>query len=138
LSGVALVSTASTTHVTNAGLVEGEVRFSHEAPGIIQKFMNEETGTYRSAGSGTIDLGHGNFWNAGSFDIGGVGDISTANLFGSLDAWNTSSLLVDVTSTAEEGQLRSDLLDVSGTVRLDGDIHVNVVGGLRPETFTVL
>lgn len=135
-SGTAIIGSAGADTIHNGGIVIGDLLF---APLAASKFLNDVSATYRTQElNGLVELGRGRFDNYGTFDIGGVGTLSSAQLNGTLASTGQSRLLVDVNSLAPAGQPKSDRLKVAGSVTLGGTIEVNVVVGLRRESFTVL
>ncbi|MEP9375063.1 autotransporter outer membrane beta-barrel domain-containing protein [Aquabacter sp. CN5-332] len=140
LSGQAILSSFGTDLVQNAGKVIGDVNLAVGSSTEFNQFSNLAGGIYRTAGTGTVNLGaNGAFANNGTFDIGGVGTFATANLTGLFQQGAGGTFLVDVTSTPTSGKPTNDVLNVTGGARLGGVLQANVEGGLLPgSSFVVL
>ncbi|WP_132031555.1 autotransporter outer membrane beta-barrel domain-containing protein [Aquabacter spiritensis] len=148
LSGMAVLASFGTDNLVNYGTMIGGINLAYGDTREANFFTNH--GTYRtgadsvSVASAAVNLGRGGaglsaFGNLGTFDIGGVGTISKASLTGDFSQTKSGRILVDVTSGATDHSPRSDVLNVSGSVRsLAGTAVANVVGSLRPDTFLIV
>ncbi|WP_156414135.1 autotransporter outer membrane beta-barrel domain-containing protein [Bordetella sp. N] len=139
LSGHAVVSTFGEESLSNYGTLVGDIDLASGGTKERNEFRNEAGGTYVSGGSGMINVsnGAGWFYNAGNFDVGGVGFIATATV-NRVDTHLGGTLLADVTSVAPAGAPRSDLLKGSYML-VDGvAIKPHAVDGLLPGSFTVV
>ena len=138
VSGHAVIGTFGQESLANFGTLSGDIDLAYGGSNEFNQFRNEAGGTYISGGTGTINLGsRGWFYNAGTFDVGGVGTIATATVK-NVDVQLGGALLVDVNSVAGAGQQNADLLK---TARLTVDgvaIRPNAVEGLLPGSFTVI
>ncbi|MFG1453449.1 autotransporter outer membrane beta-barrel domain-containing protein [Xanthobacter sp. V2C-8] len=137
-SGLAVASQWGSNTLTNYGTISGDILLvnTSAAAGGGSSFQNMQGATYRSnvSTAGTINLGaNGIFNNAGTFDIGGVGDIATATLTGQFQMSN-GTVLVDVAGAGS-----SDLLTMTSVAAMTGTIKVNVMGPLDPtSSYTVM
>ncbi|MBZ6075710.1 autotransporter outer membrane beta-barrel domain-containing protein [Microvirga puerhi] len=141
VSGTAILGSFGREEVFNRGTIIGDVNLVFGNPNGREEnvFNNETSGLYASGTQGIVNLGTGGvFHNRGAFAVAGTEFIGKAMVTGRYQQEASGSLLVDVTSTPAPGQARSDLLTLTGPSRLDGRLVAGVVGGLRPETFTVL
>lgn len=139
LSGRAVTSTFGEDSIRNFGTLVGEIDLAHGGSKERNAFTNEVGGTYISGGSGTLDIsnGAGWFYNAGTFDVGGVGAIATAQI-NKVDVQLGGTLRVDVNSVAAQGSPRADLLKAA-KIEVDGvAIRPYAVDGLLQDSFTVV
>ncbi|WP_323028867.1 autotransporter domain-containing protein [Castellaniella defragrans] len=138
LSDRAIVSTFGQESVRNFGTVVGDIDLARGNTTEWNEFRNEVGGTYVSGGSGTIKVGNGNGWfyNAGTFDVGGMGRIATATVQ-KVDLQLDGTLLVDVNSVAAGGP-KADLVQASQVLVEGVKIKPHAVEGLLPGSFTVV
>ncbi|MEW6254927.1 MAG: autotransporter outer membrane beta-barrel domain-containing protein [Pseudomonadota bacterium] len=141
VSGHAIRSSFGEDRIKNFGTIIGDMDLSVGRTGEYNEVFNERSGVYRTAGTGILNLGgdanRGRFFNYGTFDIGGVGTISSARITnGQLDLGG--SLLVDVTSVAAAGAPSSDLLTAEKVTVQGVSVVPYAVKGLLPGSFTVL
>ncbi len=136
LSDRAIVSTFGQESVRNFGTVVGDIDLARGSTTEWNEFRNEVGGTYVSGGSGTIKVGNGWFYNAGTFDVGGVGRIATATVQ-KVDLQLGGTLLVDVNSVAAGGP-KADLVQASRVLVEGVKIKPHAVEGLLPGSFTVV
>lgn len=138
LSDRAIVSTFGQESVRNFGTVVGDIDLARGNTTEWNEFRNEVGGTYVSGGSGTIKVGNGNGWfyNAGTFDVGGMGRIATATVQ-KVDLQLGGTLLVDVNSVAAGGP-KADLVQASRVLVEGVKIKPHAVEGLLPGRFTVV
>lgn len=139
VSGKGLISTFGQESVRNYGTLAGDINLAHGDTKEWNEVRNEAGGTYISGGSGTLNIsnGAGWFYNAGTFDIGGVDTIASATV-NKVDVHLGGALRADVTSVAAEGEPNADLLKASKII-VDGvAIRPYAVEGLLPGSFTVV
>lgn len=141
-SGRAIVATINPVDLVNRGTVIGDINLS-SVPGEKTTVTNGPDGfgsaILRTGPNGVINVGTGNWVkNYATLDIGGVGTVARTDLIGNFMQSGNGQLLIDVAPLAPAGALRADLLTVSGTAYLDGDVRPNVIGGLLPGKYTFL
>ncbi|WP_073630391.1 autotransporter outer membrane beta-barrel domain-containing protein [Pseudoxanthobacter soli] len=139
VSNKAILSSFGSESVSNFGTITGDINLATGGTTEWNEFRNEVGGTYISAGTGTINVSNGSGWfyNAGTFNVGGVGTIATATVK-TVDTWLGGVLMVDVNSVAAPGVQNADVLKTAA-MTLDGvAIQPHAVDGLLPGTFTVI
>ncbi|KRE07133.1 hypothetical protein ASE63_23085 [Bosea sp. Root381] len=140
VSNQAVISTFGQEKVLNYGTLVGDINLTYRGTNEWNEFRNEVGGTYISAGSGTINISNrsGWFYNGGTFDVGGVGQIATATVK-NVDTHLAGRLRVDVNSVAPAGAQNADLLKTA-KLTIDGvAIRPYSVDGLLPgSSFTVV
>ncbi|MFG1395102.1 hypothetical protein [Xanthobacter agilis] len=134
LSGTAITAAFGTTKIVNDGTVIGDIRVYNG------EFMNRAGALYQSRPDGDIRLPGKGFFNAGSFDIGGVGTISTATLTGSYQGQRGSKLLVDISPAAGTSGRNADQLVTTQGAHFESGTFVqpNAITWLLPGTYTFL
>src|SRR5690606_12728630 len=140
LSGHAVRSTFGEDWLRNFGTLEGDIDLAYGHTKEMNNFHNEAGGTYISAVNGAVNIsnGAGSFRNRVTFDVGGVGQITTATI-NRVDVDLGGILAVDVNSVAAEGSPNADLLKGSRILVNGVAIKPHAVEGLLPgESFTVL
>ncbi len=129
----AIQSDSSTgSAVNNSGTVTGSVLFN--GGGANNAFNNNGGGIFNSGP--IVNLGAGNLLrNAGTLAPGGSGALQTTALTGNINQTASGIFQVDVDSTAGT----SDLLNVTGTANLNGNVLAQVVNpALGPQSNTIL
>ncbi|WP_127089998.1 autotransporter outer membrane beta-barrel domain-containing protein [Aquabacter cavernae] len=138
VSGKAILGSFGNETVVNYGTVIGDINLSYGGGREWNSFDNRPGGIYRTSASGIVNLGAGNsFTNNGTFDINGVGTFGTAEVTGRFRQSREGTLLVDVSSATATTSAQNDLLKVTGDLALSGTVQTNVVGGLKPGSFTI-
>ncbi|WP_130225210.1 hypothetical protein [Bradyrhizobium sp. Leo121] len=133
-SGVAVLASHGQDRLDNWGLLSGDVNLAVGNTGEVNTFNNRLGGTYTSSARGIVNVGAaGTFRNEGTFNIGGINAIATANVIGTYVQTEAGSLLMDVSRTPAGA--KNDLVQLTGS--LSGTIKVNVVDGLMPGRFAV-
>ncbi|MBF9232605.1 autotransporter outer membrane beta-barrel domain-containing protein [Microvirga alba] len=137
LSGTAILTSFGSDNVMNHGTLIGDVNLSVRGSRAdeVNTFDNLHGGTYRSAGTGVINLSApgatktSTFTNYGTFDIGGVGTIATASVTNGKTKLG-GTLLVDVNGVAAAGTQANDVLKVSELVVEGVSVRPHAVEGL--------
>ncbi len=130
LSGFAVRGEAGDEIINNTGTVTGNVTL-----GAGTNAFNNWGGGLFNAGA-IVNLGAGNlFTNSGTLSPGGVGALQTTALTGNINQTASGIFQVDVDSTAGT----SDLLNVTGTAALNGNVLAQVVNpAFGPQSNTIL
>ena len=154
-AAIAAVSAASITGatVTNYGTIDGGAVTAIEVSGATSEIenhgklignvisvtgradvQNDADGLFRTGSS--VDLNGGTLTNDGTLDIGKAKKtIATTAIDGKLVQSSVGLMKVDVDLSSDT----SDLLDVSGTADLNGDLFVNVIDfGGQSQTVTII
>ncbi len=138
-SNLAIQSTWGTNLVSNFGTIIGNLEVINTPGNSTSEnpnFTNGPQGNYISAANGTINLGTGGlFVNRGTFDVAGIGTISTATLTGTYTQSTSGVLAVDINAA---GTQTADLLSVTQISGLNGNLQMNVLGSLLPQQYKVL
>ncbi len=112
-------SLASATATAGGGAAS---TFTSTAPDV---FNNLAGGLLRSS---LVDLGSdGTLINSGSLVVGGEGTAASTRIIGNLSADSHSDIYIDLNSAAPGLNTDADLLSVSGTAALSGEIVVNTL-----------
>lgn len=139
-SGTAIISTFGEERLRNFGTLVGDIDLASGGTDEWNEFRNEAGATYISGAAGKINVGNsrGSVYNAGRFDIGGVGKIASIDVKGR-ELVLGGTLLVDVNSVAAAGTPNSDRLTASKVVVNGVEIRPHAVEGLLPGSdFTVV
>ncbi len=116
--GTAIISTGGTDYVGNFGTVIGSVDLGSGA-NAFENFGWLDSGA-------TLFIGNGNLLlNAGVLSPGGIANTMTTQLTGDYLGTSASTLLFDM--QFDHGNDVHDILNVSGTVLLDGTFAVNMI-----------
>jgi len=139
-SGVAVLGTFGRETLINKGLLEGEINLVAGRSEEFNEFFNERNATYWGGSWGRVELGpQGMFKNDGVIQIGSSSrDMRSAlRVAGDFAQSRLGTLVVKLTSSAAAWEAKSDLLEVSGSLTLDGSVKTRVQGSLRPESFKI-
>ncbi len=130
LSGLAVLGGAGDETVNNTGTVTGNVDLGAGT----NAFNNQAGGTFNSGMM--VNLGAGNLLtNDGILSPDGVGTVATTNITGNVVQNAPGILLTTLDSTAQT----ADLVTVTGTANLAGNVQVNVINpAFGPQQQTIV
>jgi hypothetical protein len=116
--GNAITATNGNVDIKNAGIIGGNILFDSASSGV---FANAANGAFLAFDRISLGAG-GQFTNAGTLDLGGLGVQQTTYVTGSVSQLSTGRLLTDLDlGLLGSGQF-TDRLEASGTSRVAGTV----------------